>query len=152
MKTTSSPKQRKKMTGLHYSTEEMALLGSQGDEYMCESQREFFRERLQAMRAELLSAEQETSGHLKEQDSTPDVLDRASVEETLTLVLRLRDRERRLLEKIDQALYRIDNGRYGWCEETGEPIGIARLLSRPTATLCLEAQQRRERLQKVYGE
>lgn len=152
MKTASSPKQRKNVTGLHYSTEEKALLGSQDDEYMCESQREFFRERLQAMRAELLCAEQETSGHLKEHDSTSDVLDRASVEEALTLELRLRDRERRLLNKIDQALFRIQNGSYGWCEETGESIGIARLLSRPTATLCLEAQQRRERLQKVYGD
>lgn len=152
MKTVSSPKRRKNVVGMHYSAEEKALLSSQDDEYMCESQREFFRERLRAMRAELLSAEQETSGHLKEHDNTPDVLDRASAEETLTLELRLRDREQRLLNKIDQALFRIQNGSYGWCEETGDAIGIARLLSRPTATLCIEAQQRRERLQQVFGE
>lgn len=136
----------------HHSPEEQALLASDPDDYMNEQQRLFFRTRLLAMRGELLSAEQETNSHLKEQDNTPDPLDRATIEENLTLELRLRDRERRLLTKVEQALQRIDDGRYGWCAETGEPIGLARLLSRPTATLCLEAQQRRERLQQVFGQ
>ncbi len=136
----------------HYSPDEKALLASDPDDYMNEQHQQFFRTRLLAMREELLTAEQETSSHLKEHDNTPDPLDRATIEESLTLELRLRDRERRLLTKVEQALQRIDDGTYGWCAETGEPIGLARLLSRPTATLCLEAQQRRERLQQVFGQ
>jgi DnaK suppressor protein len=135
-----------------HSSEEQALLASNPDDYMNEQHRQFFRTRLMAIREELLTAEQETTFHLKEQESTPDPLDRATVEENLTLELRLRDRERRLLKKVEQALQRIDDGTYGWCAETGEPIGLARLLSRPTATLCLEAQQRRERIQQVFGQ
>jgi DnaK suppressor protein len=82
----------------------------------------------------------------------PDPADRATIEEEHALELRTRDRERKLLKKVQQALTRIDSGDYGYCEETGEPIGIPRLLARPTATLSLEAQQRRELKQKMYGD
>jgi DnaK suppressor protein len=82
----------------------------------------------------------------------PDPADRATIEEEHALELRTRDRERKLLKKVQQSISRIDSGEYGWCEETGEPIGIARLLARPTATLSLEAQERREMRQKLYGD
>ena len=82
----------------------------------------------------------------------PDPADRATIEEEHALELRTRDRERKLLKKVQQSIVSIDNGEYGWCEETGEPIGIPRLLARPTATLSLEAQQRRELKQKLYGD
>ncbi|MBR4939479.1 MAG: RNA polymerase-binding protein DksA, partial [Burkholderiaceae bacterium] len=81
----------------------------------------------------------------------PDPADRATIEEEHALELRTRDRERKLLKKVQAAIQRIDSGDYGWCEETGEPIGVARLLARPTATLCLDAQLRREIRQKMYG-
>jgi DnaK suppressor protein len=82
----------------------------------------------------------------------PDPADRATIEEEHALELRTRDRERKLLKKVQQSLARIDSGEYGWCEETGEPIGIPRLLARPTATLSLEAQERRELRQKLFGD
>ena len=82
----------------------------------------------------------------------PDPADRATIEEEHALELRTRDRERKLLKKIKQSIDRIESGDYGWCEETGDPIGIPRLLARPTATLSLEAQQRRELRQKLYGD
>ena len=82
----------------------------------------------------------------------PDPADRATIEEEHALELRTRDRERKLLKKVQQSLQKIDNGEYGWCEETGDPIGVARLLARPTATLSLEAQQRRELKQRMYGD
>jgi len=151
MKAINASTSKKNRAALHFSAEEKVLLNSEDDVYMDDAQLEFFRRRLLAMRANFLNTEQETNDHLKERDRISDVLDRATVEETITLELRLRDRERHLLVKIDQALHRIERRTYGWCEETGEPIGIARLLSRPTATLCLEAQQRRERMQQVYG-
>ena len=90
--------------------------------------------------------------HLQEHETAPDPADRASQEEEYALELRTRDRERKLLKKIEQALATIDSGDYGYCEETGDPIGIPRLLARPTATLSLEAQQRRELRQKLYGD
>ena len=93
-----------------------------------------------------------TTEHLRELSFAPDPADRATLEEEHALELRTRDRERKLLKKIDQALARIDDGSYGYCEETGEPIGIQRLLARPTATLTIEAQERREMKQKLYGE
>jgi DnaK suppressor protein len=93
-----------------------------------------------------------TSEHLRENEVVPDPADRATIEEEHALELRARDRERKLMKKIEQSLRRIEDGSYGWCEETGEPIGVARLLARPTATLSVEAQQRRELKQKMYGE
>jgi DnaK suppressor protein len=112
----------------------------------------FFRNRLQELEKELLKNAGETTEHLRETVLVPDPADRATIEEEHALELRTRDRERKLLKKVQQAIIRIDSGEYGWCEETGEPIGIARLLARPTATLSLEAQERREMRQKLYGD
>lgn len=121
-------------------------------EYMNAIQLAFFKERLLATKAELLANADVTSEHLRENDMVPDPADRATIEEEHALELRARDRERKLMKKIDESLARIDDGSYGWCEETGEPIGIPRLLARPTATLSVEAQQRRELKQKMYGD
>lgn len=122
-------------------------------EYMNEKQREFFRRRLEQLRSEILSSAGETTGHLREDTSiVPDPADRATIEEEHALELRTRDRERKLLKKIEQAMERLESGEYGFCEETGEEIGIARLLARPTATLSLAAQEQREMRQRMYGE
>ncbi|NBO11979.1 MAG: RNA polymerase-binding protein DksA [Betaproteobacteria bacterium] len=112
----------------------------------------FFKQRLQNVERELLQNAGETTEHLRETVIVPDPADRATIEEEHALELRTRDRERKLLKKVQQAINRIDAGEYGWCEETGEPIGLQRLLARPTATLSLEAQQRRELRQKLYGD
>jgi len=126
-----------------------ALIAAPEMEYMSDAQLEFFRELLLAEKQALVESAQETSMNLQENEATPDWTDRATVEEEHALELRVRDRERKLLKKIDQALARIDDGSYGWCEETGEPIGILRLLARPTATLSIEAQERHEKLERV---
>ena len=131
---------------------EEELLRMPESEYMNEAQLEFFRNRLQQMERELLANAGETTEHLRETVIVPDPADRATIEEEHALELRTRDRERKLLKKIQQALRSIDSGEYGWCEETGDPIGVGRLLARPTATLSLEAQQRRELRQKMYGD
>lgn len=120
--------------------------------YMNAVQREFFRARLLAQERELISNAGQTSEHLREMASTSDPSDRASLEEEHALELRTRDRERKLLKKIRAALLRIEQETYGYCEETGEPIGVQRLLARPTATLSIEAQERREKLRKLYGD
>jgi DnaK suppressor protein len=104
------------------------------------------------MEREILSNADSTVEHLHENVVVPDPADRATIEEEHALELRTRDRERKLLKKVQQSIAAIDNGDYGWCEETGDPIGIGRLLARPTATLSLEAQQRRELRQKMYGD
>jgi DnaK suppressor protein len=105
------------------------------------------------MQNELLQNADDTTEHLRENEVVPDPADRATIEEEHALELRTRDRERKLLKKIAQSIERIDSGDdYGWCEETGEPIGLGRLLARPTATLSLEAQERREKVQKMYGD
>ena len=132
-------------------TEEELLRMPESD-YMNEAQLEFFRHRLQEMERELLANAGETTEHLRETVIVPDPADRATIEEEHALELRTRDRERKLLKKVQQALRRIDSGDYGWCEETGDPIGVGRLLARPTATLSLEAQQRRELKQKMFGD
>ncbi len=122
-------------------------------EYMNDKQLEFFRSRLQALKDDLLSNAGETTEHLREDTSiVPDPADRATIEEEHALELRTRDRERKLLKKISQSIVRIDASDYGFCDETGEPIGLGRLLARPTATLSLEAQQRRELKQKMFGD
>jgi len=131
---------------------EQALLRMPEADYMNEAQRAFFRERLQQMEREILHNAGETTEHLRETVIVPDPADRATIEEEHALELRTRDRERKLLKKIQQAIASIDTGDYGFCEETGEPIGLPRLLARPTATLSLEAQQRRELRQKLYGD
>ena len=121
-------------------------------DYMNEAQLAFFRDLLARMRDDILRKADETVEHMREVDNVSDPADRATVEEEHTLELRTRDRERKLLKKIEQAIDRIDAGDYGYCDETGEPIGLARLLARPTATLSLEAQQRREMKQKMFGD
>jgi DnaK suppressor protein len=131
---------------------EAELLAMPEADYMNEAQRAFFRLRLQQMEQELLANAGETTEHLRETVIVPDPADRATIEEEHALELRTRDRERKLLKKVQQALASIDSGDYGFCEETGEPIGLPRLLARPTATLSLEAQQRRELRQKLYGD
>jgi len=132
---------------------EAELLAMPEAEYMSDKQLDFFRACLEAQKEDLLSNAGETTEHLREDTSiVPDPADRATIEEEHALELRTRDRERKLLKKISQALVRIDSGEYGFCDETGEPIGLGRLLARPTATLSLEAQQRRELKQKMFGD
>lgn len=132
-------------------TEEEILKMSDKD-YMNPAQMAFFKNKLQNLEKELLKNAGETTEHLRETVLVPDPADRATIEEEHALELRTRDRERKLLKKVQQSIAAIDNGDYGYCEETGEPIGIPRLIARPTATLSLEAQQRRELKQKLYGD
>ena len=132
-------------------TEDQILKMSDAD-YMNEAQLAFFKARLQQLEKDLLKNAGETTEHLRETVLVPDPADRATIEEEHALELRTRDRERKLLKKVQQSIASIDSGEYGWCEETGEPIGVPRLLARPTATLSLEAQQRREIKQKLYGD
>lgn len=132
-------------------TEEQILQMSEKD-YMNKAQLTFFKLRLQKLEKDLLQNAGKTTEHLRETMLVPDPADRATIEEEHALELRTRDRERKLLKKVQQSIMAIDFGEYGWCEETGEAIGIPRLLARPTATLSLEAQQRRELKQKLYGD
>ncbi|RJG04917.1 RNA polymerase-binding protein DksA [Noviherbaspirillum cavernae] len=131
---------------------EAAILQMSDKDYMNGAQLAFFKARLQQLEIDLLKNAGETTEHLRETVLVPDPADRATIEEEHALELRTRDRERKLLKKVQQSIASIDAGEYGWCEETGEPIGIPRLLARPTATLSLEAQQRRELKQKLYGD
>nr|WP_206673198.1 RNA polymerase-binding protein DksA [Tepidiphilus sp. J10] len=122
------------------------------EEYMSPRQLKFFKHLLLEEKRKLLEKAAETTQALQQENEvTPDWTDRATIEEEQALELRVRDRERKLMKKIDEALERIEKGTYGWCEETGEPIGLRRLLARPTATLCLEAQERHERMEKLQG-
>ncbi len=131
---------------------EQDILQDSGEDYMTPEHLEFFKQRLLQMKQELIANATATSQHLQEQEATPDPADRATLEEEYALELRTRDRERKLLQKIDQAVARIEHGEYGYCEDTGEPIGLQRLMARPTATLSLEAQERRERMKKQYAD
>ena len=132
-------------------TEEEILKAPEKD-YMNEAQLAFFKKRLLDIRDQILRNADDTGEHLRENEITTDPSDRATLEEEYTLELRTRDRERKLLKKVEKSLKMIEDGSYGYCEETGEPIGIQRLLARPTATLTIEAQERRELKQKLYGE
>ncbi len=132
-------------------TEEEILKAPEKD-YMNEAQLAFFKKKLLELRNQLLQNADDTGEHLRENEITTDPSDRATLEEEYTLELRTRDRERKLLKKVEKSLRMIDDGSYGWCEETGDPIGVPRLIARPTATLSLEAQERRERVQKMYGD
>lgn len=124
-----------------------------GEEYMCERQRAHFKRKLIAWRTEILRVSGLTLQQLKEEDTRlADTTDWASAEIQRHYHLRTRDRERKLLSKIEQALERIEDGSYGFCEETGEPIGLERLDARPIATMCIEAQERHERREKAYRE
>lgn len=131
---------------------EAELLKMPEKDYMNEVQLAFFKARLLAMREEILSNARETGEHLKENEVFADPNDRATVEEENMLEQRVRDRERKLLKKIEQSLARIESGEYGYCLETGEPIGIPRLLARPTAELSIEAQEKHERREKLYAD
>lgn len=131
---------------------EEKLLKMPAKDYMNDEQLAFFRQRLVQMQEELLQNADDTTEHLREHEVVPDPADRATIEEEHALELRTRDRERKLLKKVAQSIERIDASDYGWCEETGEAIGLGRLLARPTATLSLEAQERREKVQKMYGD
>ena len=128
---------------------EQELLAMSEDDYMNDRQLAFFRHRLEEMEKELRSNAGQTTEHLRETTVVPDPADRATIEEEHALELRTRDRERKLLKKVQAAIQRIDNGEYCECEEPGEPIGVGRLLARPTATLSLEDQMHREIRQKV---
>jgi DnaK suppressor protein len=129
------------------------VLAMPDSEYMNEKQMAFFRLKLMRLKQDILDNAGETTEHLREETViVPDPADRATIEEEHALELRTRDRERKLLKKIEQSIARIDAGDYGYCDETGEPIGVGRLLARPTATLSLEAQQRRELKQKMFGD
>ena len=129
------------------------VLAMPDSEYMNDAQLGFFRHKLLVLRNDILNNAGETAEHLREDAVVvPDPADRATIEEEHALELRTRDRERKLLKKIEQSIARIDAGDYGYCDETGEPIGVGRLLARPTASLSLEAQQRRELKQKMFGD
>jgi DnaK suppressor protein len=130
---------------------EAQLLSSPASDYMNREQLDFFKQKLLQMQQELTSKAQETGTYVREASVVADPFDRASQEEERAFELRTRERETQLLKKIQFALQRIDEGSYGFCEETGEPIGLARLLARPIATLSLEAQERREKLDRVHS-
>jgi DnaK suppressor protein len=132
---------------------DLDVLAMPDSEYMNDVQLAFFRRKLSQLKADMLANAGETTEHLREDTVVvPDPADRATIEEEHALELRTRDRERKLLKKIQQSIGRIDAGDYGYCDETGEAIGVARLMARPTASLSLEAQQRRELKQKMFGD
>ena len=130
---------------------EEEYIPSEDEPFMNERQLEYFRRKLLNWKEDILRESRETVTHLqKETENHPDLADRASSETDRALELRTRDRQRKLISKIDEALRRIEDGVYGYCEETGEPIGLARLQARPIATLALEAQERHERRERVH--
>jgi DnaK suppressor protein len=124
---------------------------SETEAFMNERQREYFRAKLMRWKDEILQESKETLEHLQDENQNhPDIVDRASSETDRAIELRARDRQRKLIAKIDAAMKRIDDGSYGYCEETGEPISLKRLDARPIATLSVEAQERHERRERVY--
>jgi DnaK suppressor protein len=124
---------------------------SETEPFMNERQREYFRKKLHAWKEDILKESRETLQHLQDENQNhPDLADRASSETDRAIELRARDRQRKLISKIDAALQRIEDGSYGFCEETGEPISLKRLDARPIATLSIEAQERHERRERVY--
>ncbi len=125
--------------------------GQRPADYMNNEQLDFFRQRLLTLKGEITRNALEAADELREAAAPSDEADRATLEEETALALRVRNREDKLLAKIEAALQRIEDGSYGYCEETGEPIGLPRLLARPTATLSIEAQERRERRQKLFA-
>ena len=131
---------------------EQELLAMPESDYMNAAQLEFFKHRLRQLEQDILANAGATTENLRETQFVPDPADRATIEEEHALELRTRDRERKLLKKVQQSIALIDSGEYGWCEETGGPIGLPRLLARPTANLSLEAQERREKRQKMFGD
>ncbi len=130
---------------------ETAYRPAESEPFMSERQREYFRRKLLRWKEDILRESRETLQHLQnENENHPDLADRASSETDRAIELRARDRQRKLIAKIDAALLRIEDGTYGFCEETGEPISLKRLEARPIATLSIEAQERHERRERVY--
>lgn len=130
---------------------EKALLAMPGSSYMNAAQLSFFRDLLTKQRQDLLDNATMTIDHLRDGEAEADPNDRATIEEENSLELRIRDRERKMLPRVEAALKRIDDGRYGYCEDTGEPIGLRRLLARPTTVYSIEAQERHESRQRIQG-
>ncbi|MEM1088278.1 MAG: RNA polymerase-binding protein DksA [Pseudomonadota bacterium] len=123
---------------------------SDSEEFMNSKQKAYFRQKLETWKDDILNGAKATISNLQAESSNhPDLVDRASSESDKALELRTRDRQRKLISKIDAAIRRIDSGTYGYCEDTGEPIGVRRLEARPTATLSLEAQERHERKERT---
>lgn len=143
---TKSMKQKKLQISESY-------LPSEKEEFMCSKQIEYFKKVLTSWRNEIIQGSSSTIDHLKEESSNkPDTTDRASIESERSLELRTRDRERKLLSKINKALKKLEDGSYGYCEETMQPISIKRLVARPIATLSVEAQEMHEKSEKIYKE
>ncbi|MCH9753846.1 MAG: RNA polymerase-binding protein DksA [Alphaproteobacteria bacterium] len=132
---------------------ESDYIPSEKEEYMCKKHLEYFKKKLNAWKQELIDEAQQTMSHLKEDKlNEPDPSDRAMAETEAAFELRSRGRYRKLITKIDHALERIEDGSYGYCEETGEPIGVRRLDARPVATLCIEAQEKHENFERQHSE
>ncbi|AEP35997.1 C4-type zinc finger protein, DksA/TraR family [Taylorella asinigenitalis MCE3] len=148
----TSRKSKSSKTETEFLLTEEQIKQMSEDEYMNDLQLAFFKDRLKKLESDILNNADVTTENLRETQFVPDPADRATIEEEHTLELRTRDRERKLLKKVQNSLQLIESKEYGWCEETGEPIGIPRLLARPTATLSLEAQERREKRQKLYND
>lgn len=130
-----------------------SYIPSEKEEFMCSKQIEYFKKVLTSWRNEIIEVSSSTIDHLKEESSNkPDTTDRASIESERSLELRTRDRERKLLSKINKALKKLEDGSYGYCEETMQPISIKRLVARPIATLSVEAQEMHEKSEKIYKE
>lgn len=135
----------------HKPLTEKALLAMPSSSYMNAAQLAFFRELLNKQRQDLIDNASMTIDHLRDGEAEADPNDRATIEEENSIELRIRDRERKMLPRVEAALARIDSGKYGFCEETGEPIGLPRLLARPTTVYSIEAQERHESRQRIQG-
>lgn len=135
----------------HKPLTEKALLAMPSSSYMNAAQLAFFRELLNRQRQDLIDNASMTIDHLRDGEAEADPNDRATIEEENSIELRIRDRERKMLPRVEAALARIDSGKYGYCEETGEPIGLPRLLARPTTIYSIEAQERHESRQRIQG-
>jgi DnaK suppressor protein len=135
----------------HKPLTEKALLAMSSSSYMNAAQLAFFRELLNRQRQDLIDNASMTIDHLRDGEAEADPNDRATIEEENSIELRIRDRERKMLPRVEAALQRIDQGKYGFCEETGEPIGLPRLLARPTTIYSIEAQERHESRQRIQG-
>jgi len=132
---------------------ETGYIPSDKEEYMSPKQQEYFRRKLMSWKQELLKEAQDTLSHLKtDKLNEPDMTDRATAETETAFELRTRDRYRKLINKIEKSLERIEKGSYGYCEETGDPIGLKRLEARPIANLCIEAQEKHERFERQHSE
>ena len=139
------------MPNTHKPVSEKALLAMSTSSYMSAAQLGFFRDLLLKQRQDLINNATMTIDHLRDGEAEADPNDRATIEEENALELRIRDRERKMLPRVEAALQRIAEGRYGYCEETGDPIGLRRLLARPTTSLSIEAQERHESRQRIQG-